>query len=144
MVAAAAAVLVTMKALAARPFAATADPIRAHYPLEDVHPGDVFLYNDCYDSHGTISQLPDFSVVVPVFALANAGIRVPTGEIGHLMSQPVTWGVILGLVVGIVVGVVLGLDLTNRAWSAVGDAIVPGVDPSYRPLNRQRPFPPPA
>ncbi|MEA2227683.1 MAG: N-methylhydantoinase, partial [Solirubrobacteraceae bacterium] len=27
-------------------WAATADPIRVYYPLEDIHPGDVFLYND--------------------------------------------------------------------------------------------------
>ncbi len=44
-------------------------------------------------------------LVVPVFALANAGIRVPVDEIGSLMSEPVTWGVILGLVVGKTVGV---------------------------------------
>jgi NhaA family Na+:H+ antiporter len=46
-------------------------------------------------------------LVVPVFALANAGIRIPTGEVGELMSQPVTWGVILGLVIGKTVGVTL-------------------------------------
>ncbi len=44
-------------------------------------------------------------LVVPLFALANAGIRVPVDEIGHIMSQSVTWGVILGLVVGKTVGV---------------------------------------
>jgi NhaA family Na+:H+ antiporter len=44
-------------------------------------------------------------IIVPVFALANAGIRIPTGEVGELMSQPVTWGVILGLVVGKTVGI---------------------------------------
>ena len=49
-------------------FAATADPIREHFPLDDIHPGDAFIFNDPYESHGTISQLPDLSVVVPVFA----------------------------------------------------------------------------
>ncbi len=41
---------------------------------------------------------------------------------------------IAGLALGVIVGVVLGLSLTNRAWTAVGDAILPTVDASYRPL----------
>ena len=49
-------------------FAATADPIREHFALDEIHEGDVFIFNDPYESHGTISQLPDLSVVVPVFA----------------------------------------------------------------------------
>jgi NhaA family Na+:H+ antiporter len=42
---------------------------------------------------------------VPVFALANAGIRVPADEVGDALSSAVTWGVILGLVVGKIVGI---------------------------------------
>ena len=49
-----------------------------------------------------------------------------------------SWGIAMPLlgaaVVGIVVGVVLGLDLTNRAWTALGDVAAPGLDPSSRPL----------
>ena len=41
---------------------------------------------------------------------------------------------LLGVVVAIVVGIALGADLTNRGWTALGDSVVPGVDPSYRPL----------
>jgi hypothetical protein len=33
-----------------------------------------------------------------------------------------------------VVGVVLGLNLTNRGWSALADALVPAMDSAYRPL----------
>jgi NhaA family Na+:H+ antiporter len=44
-------------------------------------------------------------LVVPLFALANAGIHIPTGELGAAFSQRVTWGVILGLVVGKTVGI---------------------------------------
>ncbi|MCY4086948.1 MAG: hydantoinase B/oxoprolinase family protein [Actinomycetia bacterium] len=63
-------------------FAATADAVRAHYPLEEIHEGDVFLFNDVYDSHGTLSQLPDFSVAVPVF---EAGRLLAFAQIfGHL------------------------------------------------------------
>ncbi len=44
-------------------------------------------------------------VVVPIFALANAGIRVPASELGHAFSNDVTWGVLLGLVVGKTIGI---------------------------------------
>ena len=44
-------------------------------------------------------------IVVPIFALANAGIRIPASEIGDAFSNPVTWGVILGLVVGKAIGI---------------------------------------
>ena len=46
-------------------------------------------------------------VVVPIFALANAGIRVPADEIGHALSDEVTWGVMLGLVLGKTIGISL-------------------------------------
>ncbi len=44
-------------------------------------------------------------LIVPIFALANAGIRIPAGEFGDAMSNSVTWGVMLGLVVGKAVGI---------------------------------------
>ncbi len=44
-------------------------------------------------------------LVVPIFALANAGIRVPADRLGEAFTSPVTWGVILGLVVGKTVGI---------------------------------------
>ena len=44
-------------------------------------------------------------VIVPIFALANAGIKVPASAIGDAMSNRVTWGVILGLVVGKTIGI---------------------------------------
>lgn len=44
-------------------------------------------------------------VIVPVFALANAGVSLPASELGDAFSSSVTWGVILGLVVGKTVGI---------------------------------------
>jgi NhaA family Na+:H+ antiporter len=44
-------------------------------------------------------------VVVPIFALANAGIRISPDDVGTAFSRPVTWGVILGLVVGKTIGI---------------------------------------
>jgi Na+:H+ antiporter, NhaA family len=44
-------------------------------------------------------------VVVPVFALANAGVRLSGDAVSGVVSEPVTAGVILGLVVGKAVGI---------------------------------------
>ncbi|MFT4585136.1 MAG: N-methylhydantoinase B [Gammaproteobacteria bacterium] len=48
-------------------WAATADPIRMKYSLDKIRPGDVFIYNDVYESAGTIGHLPDYCVVTPIF-----------------------------------------------------------------------------
>jgi N-methylhydantoinase B len=48
-------------------WAATADPIRMKFPMERILPGDVFIYNDVYESAGTIGHLPDYCVVTPIF-----------------------------------------------------------------------------
>jgi hypothetical protein len=40
----------------------------------------------------------------------------------------------IAVLIAIVVGVVLGLDLTNRAWSAAGDSLLPAVAADIRPL----------
>jgi NhaA family Na+:H+ antiporter len=44
-------------------------------------------------------------LIVPVFALANAGIHIPSESIGDALSSEVTWGVILGLVLGKTIGI---------------------------------------
>jgi N-methylhydantoinase B len=48
-------------------WAATADPIRMKFPVEQIEDGDVFIYNDVYNSAGTIGHLPDYCVVTPIF-----------------------------------------------------------------------------
>jgi NhaA family Na+:H+ antiporter len=44
-------------------------------------------------------------LVVPIFAIANAGIKVPASALGDALTNRVTWGVMLGLVVGKTVGI---------------------------------------
>jgi NhaA family Na+:H+ antiporter len=44
-------------------------------------------------------------IVVPIFALANAGVKIPTDDLGDTLTSPVAWGIIIGLVVGKVVGI---------------------------------------
>lgn len=46
--------------------------------------------------------------VVPVFALANAGVDLRGGVLGQALASPVTWGVVAGLVVGKLVGIGAG------------------------------------
>jgi N-methylhydantoinase B len=43
-------------------------PIYQHYRREDVRPGDIYWYNDCYLSKGAVSHSPDQVFVLPVFA----------------------------------------------------------------------------
>jgi NhaA family Na+:H+ antiporter len=59
--------------------------------------------------------------ILPIFALANAGIPVLIG-LGEALTNPVTWGVVAGLVIGKPVGITL------FSWLAVrtGAAIRPG------------------
>ena len=53
-------------------------------------------------------------------------VGVPGSRLGRALLAA------LGL--GVVAGIVLGLDLTNRAWTTVGDNLMPGVDVGFRPL----------
>ena len=48
-------------------------------------------------------------VIVPVFALANAGVDLRGGLLGDALASPVTWGVIVGLVAGKLAGIGLGV-----------------------------------
>ncbi|HEX9889586.1 MAG TPA: Na+/H+ antiporter NhaA [Nitriliruptorales bacterium] len=56
-------------------------------------------------------------VVVPLFALANAGVRISGDVVSGASSDPILLGVVFGLVVGKVVGV------TGAAWIAVRTGI---------------------
>jgi N-methylhydantoinase B len=43
-------------------------PIYDFYDKADVHPGDIYWYNDCYLSKGAVSHSPDQVFILPVFA----------------------------------------------------------------------------
>ena len=53
-------------------------------------------------------------VILPVFALANAGVMLQGASLGEALSNPVTLGVILGLFVGKPVGVSVACFLAVR------------------------------
>ena len=44
-------------------------------------------------------------LIVPVFAFANAGVRVPRGDLGEVFTHPVVSGIAIGLVLGKPIGV---------------------------------------
>ena len=50
-------------------------------------------------------HLPVSLVIIPLFALANAGIKIEISSFGELLATPVAIGVIAGLVVGKSVGI---------------------------------------
>ena len=60
-------------------------------------------------------------LVVPAFALANAGVHLTPEAIGDAVSSTVTWGVVIGLVVGKPVGLLAAMWLAIRfgaSWPA--------------------------
>ncbi|MGW8564598.1 Na+/H+ antiporter NhaA [Isoptericola sp. NPDC055881] len=66
-------------------------------------------------------------VVVPLFALANAGIDLRGGALGAALGSVITWGVVAGLVVGKLVGISLGTWGALRArLGTLPDGVGPG------------------
>ena len=53
-------------------------------------------------------------VIVPLFALANAGIHLGGGVLGAAIHSPITLGILLGYVVGKPAGILLGSLLASR------------------------------
>jgi NhaA family Na+:H+ antiporter len=60
-------------------------------------------------------QQPVAFVIVPIFALANAGVELSPNILGDVFSSSLTWGVTLGLVLGKPIGVTLGVWIAVRA-----------------------------
>ena len=77
-------------------------------------------------------------VIVPIFALANAGVRVSWDDLTSAFSEPVTLGVLLGLVVGKPIGIMIfsllavrlgiGKQPAGATWSQIfGVAMLGGI-----------------
>lgn len=62
-----------------------------------------------------VLRSPVSLVIVPVFALANAGVDLRGGMLGAALTSPVTWGVVVGLVVGKFAGIAFGSWASVRA-----------------------------
>jgi NhaA family Na+:H+ antiporter len=50
-------------------------------------------------------HLPVALLIIPLFALANAGISIDFGSIGNTVLEPVSLGIIAGLILGKVIGI---------------------------------------
>ncbi|GAB3671818.1 Na+/H+ antiporter NhaA [Saccharopolyspora tripterygii] len=59
-------------------------------------------------------RLPTALLVVPIFALANAGVDLRGGLLVDSLGSPVTWGVVAGLVLGKLLGIGLATLLAVR------------------------------
>lgn len=57
-------------------------------------------------------------VIVPVFALANAGIALDADRFGDAITSPIMWGIVAGLMIGKPVGVLLASRIASRAGVA--------------------------
>jgi Na+/H+ antiporter NhaA len=55
-------------------------------------------------------------VIVPVFALANAGIHIDGSLLGDAVTSPVTLGILFGYVIGKPLGIVATSWLATRPW----------------------------
>src|SRR3546814_14920074 len=77
-------------------------------PPRSTRTDTLFPYTTLFRSHPWTSY-----VVIPIFALANAGIPLSADSIGDAVSSRVTLGVVLGLVVGKLVGI------SGITWLAV-------------------------
>ncbi|MEE2034005.1 Na+/H+ antiporter NhaA [Rhodococcus chondri] len=53
-------------------------------------------------------------LVVPIFALANAGVVVTGRTVSDAIRSPITWGIILGLVVGKLAGITVATAVFSR------------------------------
>ena len=62
-------------------------------------------------------------LIVPIFALANAGVSIG-GEAGTVLTEPVVLGIVFGLVVGKQVGITLAAWLVVRlGWASLPDGV---------------------
>ncbi len=87
---------------------------------------DVLAYSIPLNQRIHHSLLPYVNyLVVPLFALANAGIVLNAETLSAALGSRLLWGVVLGLVVGKLVGVLLGVWLVQKLLPS---SRVPGLD----------------
>lgn len=67
---------------------------------------------------------PTSHVVVPVFALANAGVDLRDGVLGDAFGSALMWGIVLGLVVGKALGIFVGAFASVRfGWGRLPQGV---------------------
>lgn len=66
--------------------------------------------------------------ILPIFALANAGVRITSASLADAFSSVLTWGIIVGLVAGKIVAISLSTWIVTRVRP---DALGPGMRMSH-------------
>jgi NhaA family Na+:H+ antiporter len=87
-------------------------PIATNHMLHERQKAILINIQDSIDAVGTPAarlerglHLPVALIVIPLFALANAGITIDLSSLGDTIMQPVSLGIILGLIFGKVIGI---------------------------------------
>jgi len=95
-------------------------PVATDNTMHEKQKAILLNIKDTIDSVGSPSarlehdlHLPVALIVIPLFALANAGISIDFSSIGETIIQPVSLGIIAGLILGKVIGI------AGVAWIAI-------------------------
>ncbi len=95
-------------------------PVEKGYMLHERQKAILINIKDSIDATGTPASklendlhLPVALIVIPLFALANAGIAIDFSSIGETITTPVSMGIIAGLILGKVIGIF------GVAWLAI-------------------------
>ncbi|MBU1658493.1 Na+/H+ antiporter NhaA [bacterium] len=87
-------------------------PVATDHTMHEQQKAILQNIKDKIDAVGTPSlrlehslHLPVSLLVIPLFALANAGIAIDFSSIGKIIFEPISLGIMLGLVVGKVLGI---------------------------------------
>ncbi len=95
-------------------------PVATDHMMHERQKAILLNIKDRIDSVGTPAarlehdlHLPVALIVIPLFALANAGISIDFNSIGSTIMQPVSIGIIAGLILGKVLGIF------GVAWVAI-------------------------
>ena len=87
-------------------------PVQDNYMMHEKQKKILTNIKDKIDAVGTPAarlehdlHLPVALLVIPIFALANAGIKIDFNSIGSTILEPVSLGIIAGLILGKVLGI---------------------------------------
>lgn len=68
-------------------------------------------------------HIPVYFIIIPLFALANTAIPLPSGSLAALNSK-LSWGIIIGLCIGKPLGITsMCYYLVKRKWAALPEAV---------------------
>ena len=87
-------------------------PVTTDHEVHENQKAILLNIKDKIDAVGTPSarlehglHLPVALIIIPLFALANAGISIDFSSVGSTIMEPVSLGIILGLILGKVIGI---------------------------------------